>query len=155
MSDPLGLHLARRTSVRGGVVIAAVTSMTLLSSGTALAAIPDSNTGVFSACFVTKSGAVRIIDAQAGAKCDPKTELLITWNTKGQKGDTGAAGAQGVKGDTGAVGPAGVKGDTGAVGATGATGPQGATGATGADGAKGATGAQGEPVPSVRRDRRA
>jgi len=68
---------------------------------------------------------------------------------KGEKGDTGATGAQGPqgeKGDTGATGAQGPQGEKGDAGATGVQGPQGEkgdTGAQGPQGEKGDTGAQG------------
>jgi hypothetical protein len=99
--------------------------MSLLSGGVALAAIPCAN-GEYSACY-TQGRPHAHHRRRSGAKCDPKTEMLITWNAKGVKGDTGATGAQGiqgVKGDTGAAGPAGAKGDTGAAGATGDWAPR-------------------------------
>ena len=78
MSDPLGIHTRQRKTARGTAIVVAVTSMSLLSGGVALAAIPDSGTGVYSACYSKNNGAVRLIDAQKGDKCDPKSEMLVT-----------------------------------------------------------------------------
>lgn len=59
--------------------------------------IPDSSTGVITACFVKKTGAVRFINAQAGKTC--KTgEKQVTFNQKGPQGPTGATGATGQTG---------------------------------------------------------
>ena len=81
---------------------------------------------------------------------DGKTlDFTVTNGAKGEKGDTGATGAQGPQGEkgdtgaTGAQGPQGEKGDTGATGAQGPQGEKGDTGATGAQGPQGETGAQG------------
>ena len=95
----------------------------LLLAAAAYAAVPAQN-GVITGCYRTATGVLRVIDAEAGARC-AANEALITWNNKGP------------------VGPRGVAGPAGATGATGATGPQGATGATGPAGARGATGATG------------
>ncbi len=76
----------------------------------------------------------------------------------GEKGDTGAKGADGLngeKGDTGAKGADGLngeKGDTGAKGSDGLKGEKGDTGAKGADGLKGEkgdTGAKGSDANSI------
>jgi hypothetical protein len=78
---------------------------------------------------------------------------LITFARTGDKGDTGATGAQGVTGDTGPTGPQGVTGDTGPTGPegvtgdTGPTGPQGVTGDTGPTGPQGVTGDTGPTGP--------
>ena len=84
------------------------------------------------------------------------TATVVPKITKGDKGETGATGAQGPKGETGATGAQGPKGETGATGAqgpkgetgaTGAPGPKGETGATGPQGSKGETGATGAQGP--------
>jgi hypothetical protein len=62
----------------------------VLCSGMLVAAsIPDSTTGVISACY-TKSS-VRIIDAQAGETCK-KGETLLPWNQRGPRGEQGLPG---------------------------------------------------------------
>lgn len=63
---------------------------------------------------------------------------------KGDKGDTGPAGAQGPKGDPGIQGPKGEQGDVGPAGATGPQGDQGPQGATGPKGDQGVPGAKGD-----------
>jgi hypothetical protein len=60
--------------------------------------IPDSSTGVITACFMKKTGAVRFINAQAGKTCK-YGEKKVTFNNKGPQGTTGVTGA------TGATGP--------------------------------------------------
>ena len=58
-------------------------------------------------------------------------DILASFVTSGNKGDTGAQGATGAEGAQGATGLQGAQGATGAEGAQGATGLQGAQGATG------------------------
>jgi alpha-tubulin suppressor-like RCC1 family protein len=87
----------------------------------AVAAIPDTTTGVITSCLKVKDGSVRIIDAQAGKRCS-SGETLLTWNQRGQQG------AQGVSGVPGAPGPAGPQGLPGVTGAQGPTGAQGTPG---------------------------
>lgn len=59
--------------------------------------IPDSSTGVITACFVKKTGAVRFINAQAGKTCK-SGEKKVAFNQKGPQGATGATGATGSTG---------------------------------------------------------
>lgn len=75
------------------------TALVLGVVGIGLAAIPSSN-GVISGCFVKKSGAVRVLDAELGQTCK-KTEQALNWN---QQGPAGTPGAQGAKGDQGPAG---------------------------------------------------
>jgi hypothetical protein len=117
-------------------VAVAATLVAVLSTGIGMAAIPSSGTGVITACYKKSGGNVRVIDAQAGAVCDPNNEQLVSWNQTGPQGATGAPGAPGATGPAGPAGPAG---------ATGPAGPQGATGAPGAPGATGPAGAKGDP----------
>src|SRR6266540_5783286 len=97
---------------RGRSVVLVTMVLGLVAGGVAFAAIPDSGTGVISACYSQSKGTFRPIDAEAGETCK-SSETLIEWNKQGPAGATGATGP------------------TGATGATGATGPAGATGATG------------------------
>lgn len=50
--------------------------------------IPDSTTGVITACMVKKTGAVRFINAQAGKTCTKK-EKKVTFNKTGPQGPQG------------------------------------------------------------------
>jgi len=120
---------ARRTTALVAVLVVA-------GMGVAYADVPDSSTGVITGCSISGNGGLRVIDAQAGAKCK-SNETQISWNKTGPVGATGA---------TGPVGPQGPTGDTGA---TGATGPQGPTGDTGATGATGADGPRGPAGPTL------
>jgi hypothetical protein len=148
------------------VTASVVTAIVAGTVGTAIATIPSTPDNVITGCYAPPKGALRVIDKQGGDSCKG-TELEVTWNQKGVKGDsgatgpagpagaagpqgakgdtgaTGAVGPQGAKGDTGATGPAGPKGDTGATGPAGVVGPQGPKGDTGAAGPLGATGPQG------------
>ncbi len=56
--------------------------------------IPDSNTGVITACMVKKTGDVRFINAQKGATCTKK-EKKITFNQTGPQGPAGVQGERG------------------------------------------------------------
>jgi hypothetical protein len=56
--------------------------------------IPDSSSGVITACMVKKTGAVRFINAQAGKTCTSK-EKKVTFNQTGPAGPTGPEGATG------------------------------------------------------------
>ena len=56
--------------------------------------IPDSNTGVITACMKKKTGKVRFINAQKGKTCTKK-EKKVTFNQAGPQGEQGPAGAQG------------------------------------------------------------
>lgn len=145
----------RRARVLAAIGSAAALGLTTWG-GVAVAAIPNSGTGVYTMCM-PNTGTLRtalFIDKQSGGTC-PANYTEKTFNQTGPVGPagaagaTGAAGAKGDKGDagstgpagaTGATGPAGAKGDTGSAGASGSVGP---VGPAGADGAKGDTGATG------------
>lgn len=73
-----------------------------LANTFASASVPDSTTGVITACM-NGDHAVRLIDAQAGATCN-NGETQVTWN------QSGATGAQGPAGPAGPTGPAGASG---------------------------------------------
>jgi hypothetical protein len=138
---------------RFGIGSTIALSLALLLGTVALAAIPGAG-GVISGCYDKDSGKLRVIDAQAGKKCD-KGEWQITWNQtgpqglpgtigpagaigpigpNGNKGDPGPAGAPGLPG---VIGPQGLPGDPGPKGDTGSPGPQGAVGPAGASGISG------------------
>jgi hypothetical protein len=108
---------------RAARVLILATALLGLVGGIAYATIPGS-TGTISGCYEKRTGIVRVIDSDAGAKC-ASYEASISWNQQGQKGPTGASGAQGP------TGAQGLKGDTGPAGPKGATGPAGAAGAPG------------------------
>jgi hypothetical protein len=83
---------------------AAGTITTLLVGGAvAFATIPDA-TGVFRGCY-SNSGALRVIDVEAGQTCRP-SETPVSWNQTGAPGPAGAPGAPGAPGPAGPAGGA-------------------------------------------------
>jgi YVTN family beta-propeller protein len=71
--------------------IAGLVAGITLAGGVALAAIPNSITSDFSACANKTTGALRVIDAQAGKKCTA-AERLITWQQRVTSPGLDAAG---------------------------------------------------------------
>jgi hypothetical protein len=145
-----------------------------LGSGVALAAVPSSATGSITACVSRTSGAVRIVDFQAGKRCTSR-ETTIAWS-KGYRyrgawssGSTYAVldvvtynGASYLArvpstaksptsttywGPLALRGLTGAKGTRGLQGVAGTAGAQGVPGVPGADGAEGAPGADGAEGP--------
>ena len=131
-----------------GALVAAC-ALVAATAGMAVAAVPDSVTGAITACYRPSTGAMRIIDAQAGKKC-ASGEAALTWNKQGERGPKGDPCLSsdplcvGPKGDRGATGETGATGTTGATGADGPTGPQGPAGAKGDTGDKGDRGDAGD-----------
>jgi hypothetical protein len=74
---------------RYAVVLAAVV-LTIGASAVAIAAIPDSN-GVIHACRDNRTGALRVIDTEAGQTCSSK-ESALYWNQTGPQGPPGLSG---------------------------------------------------------------
>jgi len=129
----------------------AVLGGVLASSAVAFGAIPNSKSKLISACYRTESGALRVIDFQAGRRCT-QGEVLLSWNQQGApgpqgpagpQGDTGPAGAQGLAGPQGGAGPTGPQGEIGSVGPQGVPGPQGEAGPVGEVGPQGPAGPAG------------
>jgi hypothetical protein len=121
-----------KTTVLG--VTAALGTVALLASA-GYAAIPSAG-GVITACYNANSnpsGAMRVIDSEAGQKCS-KNERTLSFNQTGPRGPAGPAGPEGP------AGPAGADGADGADGATGPAGPAGPAGPTGPAGPAGAAG---------------
>jgi hypothetical protein len=111
---------------RRGPVLALVLLGILTAVGVGYAAIPSSN-GIIHSCYNASSnpsGQLRVIDAEAGAKCS-KNEKALNFN------QTGPQGPQGLQGPQGPPGPQGERGATGATGATGPAGPAGPGGPAG------------------------
>lgn len=120
--------------MRTKMYVAGLVSGIVLSGVTVVAAsIPDSNTQVISACYHRRSGALRVIDQQAGARC-ARSETLLRWNQTGPQGLTGLPGPAGPQGPASPEGPAGETGATGPTGETGAPGPAGPAGPAGSAG---------------------
>jgi hypothetical protein len=121
-----------------------------VAGGVAYATIPSSS-GVINGCYEKRTGILRVIDAQAGAKC-LSIETPISWNQQGLKGDPGVAGpigpagaqgAPGAQGEAGPRGETGPKGEPGEVGTQGDPGPQGPAGPQGPQGVPGPQGPAG------------
>ena len=147
-------------------IAAATATAIVVSSSFAIAAIPDSASKLITVCYTKTSGALRLIDKQAGKACNTKTEIDLSWNQQGVKGDQGpqgllgAAGPAGANGQNGfnglnglnglngAAGPVGVVGNNGTNGINGAPGVKGDTGLPGSNGIDGAPGAPGAPGPA-------
>jgi hypothetical protein len=94
-----------------------IAALVVAAAGTSFAAIPSAG-GVIDACYKPYGGALRLIDAEAGATCSDR-EKPIHWSAEGPKGD---------KGDPGPAGPAGPAGAAGAPGPPGPPGPAGPAG---------------------------
>lgn len=114
----------RLTSIVGGAAILAISG-----SAVAMAAIPNSNTGVITSCY-DNNGNLRVIDAQAGQTCR-KSDTTLAFN---QTGPQGIQGIQGMPGPQGIQGPPGVQGAQGPPGVQGPPGPQGVQGPRGENG---------------------
>ena len=106
------------TSLRAKGAGATVFALVLVGTGAGLAAATAPSTGTLTACSLSSTGQLRLVNSASDCT---KRETAVTWNTVGPVGATGPAGPAGPKGDTGAVGA------TGPTGATGATGPAGAS----------------------------
>jgi hypothetical protein len=80
------------------------------AAAVAYGAIPGAG-GVISACYDKQSGLTRIYDAAGDVpKGCGKSEIALTWNQQGPKGDQGEKGDQGDQGDAGPQGPPGASG---------------------------------------------
>jgi hypothetical protein len=163
-------RLRRRTALALATCAAAL----VLAGGTAYASIPGTG-GLITACYSRPAGALRVINAGAGAQCG-RDEKKLSWNQAGPRGATGPRGLPGFDGANGKTllsgtgTPAaqlGVNGDfyldtstdvlygpkaggawpgTG-VSLIGQTGPTGATGAPGPQGPAGPKGDTGDTGP--------
>jgi hypothetical protein len=147
---PSRFNRIRRLGLGGTLALC----LALMLGTVALAAIPGAG-GVITGCYRPETGRLRVIDAQAGKRCE-RGENQVTWNqvgpqgvpgTPGLKGDTGAPGAQGLPGIPGAQGLQGLPGAIGPQGDTGPQGLQGLPGAQGPAGGPGPKGDQGLPGP--------
>ena len=115
---------------------AAGAGMLVAAGGVGFASIPDSKTGVISACYNHRTGALRVIDTQAGRHCR-RGEVALSWNHIGPAGPIGPKGAAGSPGPAGPRGAGGPQGPAGPQGAAGPQGPQGITGPPGPAGPPG------------------
>ena len=87
-----------RLTRRSSVTVLALTGA-LAAVGVGYAAIPGGG-GVIHGCYADLTGQLRVIDAEAGAKC-AKRETALSFNQQGPKGDTGPRGLQGEPGQDG------------------------------------------------------
>jgi hypothetical protein len=143
------------TGFAGGVATCVV-----LGSGVALAAIPSTATGSITACVSRTSGAVRIVDFQAGKRCTTR-ETTIAWS-KGMRyrgawssratyapldvvSFSGASYLARVPSTAKAPTLAAYWGPVALRGLAGAPGPQGVAGPAGAPGLNGTNGLNGIP----------
>ena len=145
----------QRRGFAGGLAVGVAASVVIVG-GVAAATIPATGTELITGCRTIKTGALRVIDNQAGKRCTTK-ERTLTWNARGPqglRGLTGAVGAEGAIGSTGPVGIVGQAGTTGLAGAPGLAGTAGLVGATGLTGdigpagPVGTTGLTGAPGPA-------
>ena len=108
-------------------LVPAVAALALVVvAGAAYATIPRAG-GVIDACYESRTGVLRLIDAEAGKRCLSR-ETLISWNEKGDPGPPGPQGPTGPKGDQGETGPVGPQGPTGSQGPPGPAGSPGVSG---------------------------
>lgn len=129
--------MALLRSRRSRLVAAATAAVLAVTGAAAVAAIPNSSTGVIDGCyksngtlaglFTPPKGSVRVIDKQAGEICRAG-ETALSWNQKGQKGDPGGQGPAGPEGPAGPAGPDGPAGPEGPTGPEGPVGPAGSGG---------------------------
>lgn len=104
------MQISRRTKLISAISVLGLA----LGSGTAVAAIPDSDDGELHLCVLNYGTTrdVKAIDKQAGTNCPTGYgEKVIN-----SQGPVGPAGADGEDGEDGAVGPKGDKGDPGEAG---------------------------------------
>lgn len=78
--------------------VIAIAALVVATSGVAIAGIPGKN-GKITACYSTRDGAVRLIDAKK--KCR-KGEKRVAWNQRGRRGPAGEDGFDGRDGADGA-----------------------------------------------------
>lgn len=95
--------LLRRKLAQLIMIAAAAVGLTVaMPGGMAHADIPDSD-GVYTGCYNSTLGFLRVINFEDGVRCGP-FEKRVSWNKEG------AAGPQGPQGETGPEGPAGPQG---------------------------------------------
>jgi len=121
----------RHKLTRRGSIAALALLGVLAAVGVAYAAIPSAD-GVIHSCYNANSnpsGQLRVIDAEAGARC-AKNERVLNFNQVGPKGDKGDKGDAGTDGVDGIDGINGTNGTDGTDGTDGAPGPAGISTAT-------------------------
>lgn len=101
-------------------LVVSVVALVAAVGGIAIAAVPDKQ-GRIEACYVKKTGAVRLL--VKGTKC-PKGQKLVRWS---QTGPANVAGQDGARGQDGAKGQDGSPGSPGSPAASMLTGSMGTT----------------------------
>lgn len=91
------------SAVCGRLSAFAVLAVGLTVGGVAYASIPGPS-GVISGCYKRIGGALRVVDAGAGVRCNA-SETPLNWNQIGARGATGGQGPSGPAGPTGPIGP--------------------------------------------------
>jgi hypothetical protein len=81
-------------------MVVAFIALLVAGGGATFAAIPDSGDAEIHGCYANKGGALRVIDAEAGATCNNR-ETALPWNQQGQPGTNGSDAASAVIGRTG------------------------------------------------------
>jgi large repetitive protein len=117
---------------RQSIVLVGV-PLAVLAGAASLASAGGRDDIAIHACKQARTGLVRIV--RAGPSCR-RTEVPVTWNVRGPRGEPGSPG------------PAGAQGEPGPRGGTGPVGPAGSPGQTGPAGAQGPAGPQGDPGPA-------
>jgi len=84
-------------TVQRKLKVMALAVVLVAATGTVAGAAVPGPKGVIYACRHKNSGAVRVIDTQAGQRCRP-SEKSLTWNQRGPQGPIGPRGPQGPAG---------------------------------------------------------
>jgi hypothetical protein len=100
------IRLTKKHWMASGIVVLVAI---IVGVGVAAAAIPDSSTGIITACYQKQRGMLRVIDAQAGQRCR-KSERQLSWSQKGPQGPVGPPGPAGPPGPQGPQGEPGISG---------------------------------------------
>jgi hypothetical protein len=100
------------------LIAATIAALAAGGTGVAVGAIPGMG-GEFSGCATKIGGALRVIDAETGERCNTTLETAVTWSKTGATGAKGEPGVPGPRGERGPVGPQGPKGDPGTVDTSG------------------------------------
>src|ERR1700733_15394748 len=87
------------SSRRALFTVTSAAAALVLVAGAADASIPGAG-GLITACYSQATGSVRVINAEAGAKCE-SNEKKLTWNQTGPTGPQGQRGLPGFDGTNG------------------------------------------------------
>ena len=131
-----------------------LTTLAVGGGGVAIAAIPSTQTALYTGCVNRDTGALRVIDHQSGVRCAAKKERTISWSRGWTHRGAWAAGTDYATGSVVTLNgssyvakarstgrsPSGNPGAWGLLSAAGAAGPAGVAGATGATGPTGPAG---------------